>query len=271
MSGRIRLLVSDIDGTLVRNDKSLSDDVIAAVGRVRKAGLMMSLISARPPSGMLWIAQRLELTNFIGAFNGGTILCPDGAIVAAERLRPECAARALALLEHPAVTPWLFSDGLWYAQTLDGIYVPRERRAANVEPVISNNFARLLARVDKIVGVSNDHAVLARLEASVSATLGGDATVGRSQPYYLDITAPAANKGDGLSALARAAGVALDEVAVIGDQRNDLPMFARAGLAIAMGQGPSEVRAAADWVTRSNEADGVAHAIDELVLAEAPR
>ncbi len=271
MSGRVRLLVSDIDGTLVRNDKSLSDDVIAAVRRVHKAGLMMSLISARPPSGMLWIAKRLQLTNVIGAFNGGTILCPDGAIVAAERLKPECAARALSLLEHPAVTLWLFSDGLWYAQTIDGIYVPRERRAANVEPVITNDFAGLLARVDKIVGVSGDHAVLASLDASISATLGRDATVGRSQPYYLDITAPTANKGDGLSALARAAGVSLEEVAVIGDQRNDLPMFARAGLSIAMGQGPREVRAAADRVTESNEADGVAHAIDEIVLAEVVR
>lgn len=271
MSGRVRLLVSDIDGTLVRNDKSLSDDVVAAVRRVRKAGLMMSLISARPPSGIMWIAQRLQLTNVMGAFNGGTILCPNGAIVAAERLKPECAARALALLEHPAVTPWLFSDGLWYAQTIDGIYVPRERRAANVEPVITNNFAVLLARVDKIVGVSGDHAVLVRLDATISATLGRDATVGRSQRYYLEITAPAANKGDGLSALARAAGVALDEVAVIGDQRNDLPMFARAGLSIAMGQGPSDVRAAADRVTRSNEEDGVASAIDEIVLAEVTR
>ena len=271
MSGRIRLLVSDIDGTLVRNDKSLSDDVIAAVGRVRKAGLMMSLISARPPSGMLWIAQRLQLTNVLGAFNGGTILCPDGTIVAAERLKSEAATRALALLAHPAVTPWLFSDGLWYAQTIDGIYVPRESRAANVEPVSTKDFAGLLARVDKIVGVSDDHAVLVRLAASISATLGRDATVSCSQPYYLDITAPAVNKGDGLAVLARAAGVSLEEVAVIGDQRNDLPMFARAGLSIAMGQGPCEVLAAADRVTRSNEEDGVAHAIDEIILAEAAR
>lgn len=271
MSRHIRLLVSDIDGTLVRHDKSLSEGAIAAVGRARTAGITVSLISARPPSGMLWIAERLQLTGVLGAFNGGTIVHPDGTIVAAERLEPACAARALALLEHPAVSPWLFADGQWFAKTIDAVHVPSERRAANVEPVITRDFAGLLARVDKIVGVSDDHALVERLDASVSAALGTAATVGRSQPYYLDITARAANKGDGLSALAMAAGVPLEEVAVIGDQRNDLPMFARAGLSIAMGQGPPEVRAAADRVTRSNDEDGVAHAIDEIVLARATR
>ncbi|MFZ2982544.1 MAG: HAD hydrolase family protein, partial [Sphingobium sp.] len=122
---------------------------------------------------------------------------------------------------------------------------------------------------DKIVGVSDDHALLARLDGEIAAALGQDVTVGRSQPYYLDITAPRANKGDGVAALAAAIGVPLANVAVLGDERNDLPMFARAGLSIAMGQGPDAVRAAADRVTRSNEEDGVAHAIDEIILPEA--
>jgi|TARA_R110000868_G_scaffold371782_2_gene635550 Cof subfamily protein (haloacid dehalogenase superfamily) len=269
VSGRIRLLVSDIDGTLVRRDKSLSEGVIAAVGRAKAAGIAVSLISARPPSGMLWIAERLELTGVLGAFNGGTIVQPDGTVVSADQLEPECAARALALLDHPAITPWLFAGGLWYARAIDGVYVPRERRAANIDPIIRRDFAGLLAHPDKIVGVSDDHALLARLDGEIAAALGQDATVGRSQPYYLDITAPRANKGDGVAALAAAIGVPLANVAVLGDERNDLPMFARAGLSIAMGQGPDAVRAAADRVTRSNEEDGVAHAIDEIILPEA--
>ena len=271
MSGPIRLIVSDIDGTLLRQDKSLSDGVISAVGRARTAGIAVSLISARPPSGMLWIAKRLELTGVIGAFNGGTIVRPDGTIVSADQLEPECAARALALLEHPAVTPWLFSGGLWYAQATDDVYVPRERRAASIEPIIKDDFAALLAHPDKIVGVSGDHALLARLDGEIAAALGQFATVGRSQPYYLDITAPQANKGDGVAALAAAIGVPLANVAVLGDERNDLPMFARAGLSIAMGQGPDAVRSAADQVTLSNEEDGAAQAIDNIILMEASR
>ena len=96
--------------------------------------------------------------------------------------------------------------------------------------------------------------------------MGDAATVARSQPYYLDITAPAANKGDGIAAIAQAAGVPLDQVAAIGDMANDLPMFARAGLSIAMGQAPEVVRAKARHVTATNDADGVAAAIDRYIL-----
>ena len=99
--------------------------------------------------------------------------------------------------------------------------------------------------------------------------LGTQATVGRSQVYYLDVTAPRANKGDGVAALAHAAGVPLPQVAVFGDQRNDLPMFVRAGLSVAMAQGPEEVRAAATHVSTSNDEDGVAVAIDRFILHRA--
>lgn len=98
----VRLLISDIDGTLVRHDKTLSDGVVAAVGRARAAGIAVSLISARPPSGMLWIAEKLGLTDPIGAFNGGTIVRPDGTVVAAEHLDPAVSQRVLSLIDQPS-------------------------------------------------------------------------------------------------------------------------------------------------------------------------
>ncbi len=262
----VRLVLSDVDGTLVRNDKSLSDGVVAAVQRLKAAGIPMTLISARPPLGMLWIAERLGLTEPLGAFNGGTIVRPDGTILSAERLEPAVAKRALELIDRPGIIPWLFHAGRWHGGRLDDEHTPREVKAANQQPIVGGNLSTLLDAVDKIVAVSDDHAMLADLEREVAAALGKDATVARSQVYYLDITAPRANKGDGVAALARAAGVPLAQVAVFGDQRNDLPMFARAGLSVAMGQGPAEVRAAATHVSRSNDEDGVAFAIDEIIL-----
>jgi Cof subfamily protein (haloacid dehalogenase superfamily) len=260
------LLVSDIDGTLVRGDKSLGDPVVAAVKRLQAAGVPISLISARPPSGMLWIAERLGLTAPIGAFNGGTIVNPDGTIVSAARLSPEVAKRTLELIDRPGIVTWLFGEGRWYASRLDDLHDVRERQSANQEPVTGADFATLLGAVDKIVAVSDDAELLAGVEGAVSQAVGQEATVGQSQVYYLDITAASANKGDGVAALAAAMGVALEDVAVIGDQRNDLAMFRRAGLSIAMGQGPEAVRAAAMRVTGSNEEDGVAQAIDDILL-----
>lgn len=263
---RPRLLVADIDGTLVRSDKSLSAGTIAAAKRLEAAGVAMALISARPPSGMLWIARKLDLSTPLAAFNGGTIVGPDGTIRLVARLPSQVARHALALIDRPAIVKWLFSGGRWHVDRLDGVHDVAERKAVNQPPVVDGDFSLLLDAVDKIVAVSDDHPMLARLESEVARALGEGATVSRSQPYYLDITAPAANKGDGLAALAREVQVPLDAVAAIGDQRNDMAMFQRAGLSIAMAQGPAEVRACATYVTGSNDADGVAQAIDTILL-----
>ena len=101
--------------------------------------------------------------------------------------------------------------------------------------------------------------------------LGENAEVSCSQTYYCDITHPLANKGDGIVALAAAIGVPLDETAAIGDMPNDIPMLKRAGLAIAMGQAPAAVKAEADWISATNDEDGVAKAIERVLLPEVAR
>lgn len=266
MTTAIRLLLCDVDGTLVRSDKSLGPPVVDAIARLRAAGVPVSIISARPMSGMLWIAERLNLAKPMAAFNGATIFGADGRATKADHLGEAQAARALALLAERRVETWVFADAHWYATTGDGEHAKRERGSAGIEPTVQAGLSGRIARVDKIVGVSDDHAMLAALEPDMVAAMAGKATVARSQLYYLDVTPLTGNKGDGVTAIAQACGVPLSEVAVIGDQRNDLAMFARAGLSIAMRQGPDDVRAAAQFVTTSNDEDGVAHAIDTIIL-----
>lgn len=264
---RPRLFVADVDGTLVRSDKTLADATVAAFGRLAAAGIAASLISARPPSGMIRLAAALGLTGPMAAFNGGTLVDADGTIKSSIHLAPATAASALALLDEAGLEIWLFADGQWFTRHADHPRVPRERLSAGIEPTVVADFTGLTARVDKIVGIGDDEAVLLDLQRRAREAFGGMATVVMSQSYYLDFSAPRANKGDGITALAAVYGVPLTEVAVIGDMANDLPMFARAGLSIAMGQAPPAVRAAARFVTTSNTDDGVAHAIDTIVLA----
>ncbi len=261
----IKLVVSDVDGTLVRSDKTLSQATVFAFGRLRAAGVQATLISARPPSGMLALAQALDIDGPLGAFNGGTIFRRDGSIESARHLAPATVATALHLLEQAGVDIWLFAHGLWYSRAIDNPRVPHERLAADIEPTLVENFTSL-DQVDKVVGVSEDFEALKTLEGLMRVAIGDGATIARSQSYFLDITAPTANKGDGISAITDAAGLSLSQVAAIGDMANDLPMFARAGLAIAMGQAPDKVRAAARFVTASNDDDGVALAIDRYIL-----
>lgn len=265
MSAAICLLVSDIDGTLVRDDKTLSDANRAAIRALEADGVAVTLISSRPPSGMLWLAEALGIAGPMGAFNGGTMFDPDGTIRFAHRLAAADAAAMLQLIKGYGVTPWVFADGAWFTPDPGNRHGARERRASCLEPALRTDFTDLGARVDKIVGVSDDSDVLRRLETDAKLAMGSRATIARSQPYYLDITHRLANKGDGIAALTREAGFELKQVAALGDMANDIPMFARAGLSVAMGQAPTEVKAAARVVAATNEHDGVADAIERFV------
>lgn len=271
MSEPVRLLISDIDGTLVRKDKHLGPPVVDAMKRLCAEGVKVTLISARPLSGMLPIAEALGIDAPMGAFNGGTIAKPDGTIISAERLTPDAARRAVKAFDLPWVTTWLFADDRWHTTTTDNPHTDSERVTANQEPVIVEDFSALLERVDKIVAVSDEEGRLADLEATTAKALGDAATVARSQTYYLDVTAPEANKGRGVTILAKALDVPLAATAVIGDGQNDIAMFKVAGLSVAMGNGSGEVRGAANHVTRSNLDDGVAYAIDTFILPAADK
>jgi Cof subfamily protein (haloacid dehalogenase superfamily) len=267
----IRLLVSDIDGTLVRDDKSLPEANRHAILDLAEAGVPTTLISSRPPSGMLPLAAKLRITGPLAAFNGGTLFDADGTVRFAHRLGASDAAAMLRLVGRPGVAPWVYADGAWFVPSQDNAHLARERLAAGIEPTIRTDFAGLDGRIDKIVAVSDDHQLLLQLEQQARKMIGTRATIARSQAYYLDITHRLANKGEGLAALARAFGSDLAQVAVLGDMPNDLPMFARAGLSVAMGQAPADVQAGADATAASNEEDGVADAIFRFVRPKIAR
>jgi Cof subfamily protein (haloacid dehalogenase superfamily) len=264
----IRLLVCDVDGTLVDQNKQLTPATIAAVARLHDAGMGFTIISARPCSGMLPLADALGIDAPMAAFNGGIVFRRDGSVDSHVTIDETVARGVFDLIGDAPVDRWVFADNKWHASTDQGVHVEHERVAANQAPIVTQDFAALLDRADKITLVSDDPSVLGVLADRAKAAFGDKATVAMSQTYYLDVTALAANKGHGITALAAAFDVPLELVAAIGDQANDLPMLARAGVSVAMGNGPEAVRHAAQHVTLGNDQDGVAHAIDTLI---APR
>ncbi|KQT54466.1 hypothetical protein ASG43_02385 [Aureimonas sp. Leaf454] len=261
----IRLVVSDIDGTLVRPDKSLAPATVEAVARLRAVGIGFTLISARPPSGLAALIETLSLETPVGAFNGATIFRPGGAIVEAHHLDEDVARGIVEAYDGLDIPVWLFADGRWMTRRLDMPHIRQEIVAAAQEPVLAEDFGRWLGRADKVQGVCDDPERLERAEAILIARFGQRATIAKSQPYYLDATAPATDKGHGVRQLAGAFDVPLSAVAVLGDMPNDVPMFRIAGLAVAMGQAPVEVKAEAHAATLSNSADGVAAFLDRIV------
>lgn len=262
----IRLLVCDIDGTLVRHDKSLPNENVAAIRDLVKRGVAVTLISARPAAGIMPIARALGLPGPFGAFNGGTIFDAGGRELVANKV-PHTTAKALNdLYSQPGVTRWLFAAGEWLTSNPDNSHTAREVLSSGLQPRAAGDFSPWLNTVDKLVAVCDDDPVMDRIEAEAFDLAGVTATVVRSQDYYLDATAPQANKGEGVTRLAELYAVPLEQVAVIGDQANDIAMFRRAGLAIAMGQARPEVQAAASHVAASNEDAGVADAIARYII-----
>ena len=126
-----------------------------------------------------------------------------------------------------------------------------------------------LGNVGKLVGSSPYHDRVAACEAALASRLGSETTASRSQPYYLDVTPAGSDKGRAARHIAEILSVPIDEVAVIGDMANDLPMFEAARYRIAMGNGIEELKRMATFVTDTNERDGWAVAVNEYILPRA--
>jgi Cof subfamily protein (haloacid dehalogenase superfamily) len=263
--GPIKFLVSDIDGTLVTPDKTLTQAAIEAVAGLGRAGLPFTVISSRPPRGMASVVSPLAVSLPYAAFNGGNIVGADGNLIEARRLAADVAAKALAVLTKGGIGAWVFADGDWLVLDGAGPKIERERHTVGFGPKVVASFDAVLDRVDKLVGVSEDDAALTTAEAEVRGALGGKANIERSQAYYLDITHPLANKGEAVKTLAGMIGVDLAETAVIGDMTNDIAMFKVAGFSVVMGQSPAAVKAEADVVTRANTEDGFAYAVEHFI------
>ena len=262
---RIALVVSDVDGTLLTKDKTLTESAIDAVQKLGEAGIGFTITSSRPTIGMRFLIEPLHIALPIGAFNGSCIVDPELKPVE-QHLIPETAVRrALEVLTEFGTEIWLFTSDRWLARDADGQYVPHERRAIRADPTIVADFTPYLTSACKIVGAGGDPALMQRCEIAMQEALGTQATAVRSQSYYLDITPPGVNKGTFVQTIARRLGISLDAVATIGDMQNDLAMFRTSGTSFAMGNATDDVKKVATHVTASNEDEGFAKAMEVIL------
>ena len=262
---RIALVVSDVDGTLLTKDKTLTDGAKGAVRRLHEAGIGFTITSSRPTLGMRFLIEPLAIMLPIGAFNGSSIVDPQLHPVEQHLIPPAAAQRSLDILNEYGADIWLFTNDLWLTRNPDGEYVPHEKRAIRADPTIVTDFTPYLSDACKIVGASSDAAMLQRCEAAMQQALGAQATAVRSQSYYLDVTPPGFDKGTFVQAMAGRLGISTDAVATIGDMQNDLAMFRVSGVSFAMGNATDGVKKLATHVTASNEDEGFARAMEVIL------
>jgi Cof subfamily protein (haloacid dehalogenase superfamily) len=264
---RISLVVSDVDGTLLTRDKTLTDRAKAAVHQLHQRGIGFTITSSRPTIGMNFLVAPLAITLPIGAFNGSSIIDPHMKPIEQHLLPASATQRSLDLFDELGIDIWLFTNEQWLTRNGRGEYVPHEQRAIRADPTVIEDFTPYVTNACKIVGSSSDPDLLIRCERLMQQTLGDQATAVRSQSYYLDVTPPGHNKGTFVQAMARRLGVATGAVATIGDMQNDLAMFEVSGFSIAMGNATDEVKSHANRVTASNDEEGFAAAV-EMILRE---
>jgi hypothetical protein len=266
---KISLVLADVDGTLVTAEKVLTPRARAAVRALQAADIQFAITSGRPPRGMSMLIDPLALRTPVAGFNGGILVKPDMTVLEQHILAGDVARRALQVVLQGGMDAWVYSGNDWLVRDPGAPHVAREEWTVKFAPTLAENFDQVIDNAVKIVGVSDDHDRVARCEKDAQQALGSRASAARSQPYYLDITHPDANKGTVVKTLSRLLSTPTSEIATIGDMPNDVLMFRSSGLGIAMGNASPEVQAQADKVTASYDDEGFAKAIEEFILHRA--
>ena len=265
----IAAVLADVDGTLVTKSKALTPRALEAVEELHERGVLFAITSGRPPRGMRMLVHPLEMRGPMAAFNGGIMVTPDMTILDERTIPAEVAPAVIEAIQAHGLYAWIYRGAEWFVTDPQAPHAARESSTVQFPPTVVPSYEGLLDRAVKIVGVSDDHDLVAQCEIAVQQEFGTHASANRSQPHYLDVTNPYANKGIVVERMSYYYGIPLEQIATIGDQPNDVLMFERSGVSIAMGNASDEVQQQATFVTASNEDEGFAKAIEEFILPRA--
>lgn len=266
---KVKLLVSDIDGTLVTDDKKLTSEAVAAAQKLKDAGIHLCLVSSRPPQGIQMFFKDLDILTPFAALNGGEIIGNDGTIASSLAMGTQDVYQVCELLKKNDVNAWIFGGFDWLAFDMNDPFIVYEKAVVGANPKLIDNIRNYKNRVVKVEGVSTNTALLDQLAEQINLKYPETVKALRSSDHYLDITHPKANKGFAAVELGKQYGIDISEIACIGDMDNDIPMLEIAGLSIAMGQSTERVYRHAHFQTKTNEENGWAYAVENYILPRA--
>jgi len=262
----IRMMIADVDGTLVTQEKVLTDRAIAAVHKLHDAGILFAVTSGRPPRGMSMLIDPLNLTTPISGFNGGIVVDREMNVIDQKVIQQDLVQPMFKLLRSMNLDIWVYQGAKWFVGDRKAPHVDREAWTVKFEPTVVEDIESITESVAKIVGVSDDLGAIQAATEAAHKEFGTHVSAEPSQPYYLDITHPEANKGSTVEYLASKYMIPSEAIATIGDMPTDVLMFERSGVGIAMGNAKPDVQKAARDVTLSNEQEGFAVAVERFIL-----
>ncbi|SFA70100.1 MULTISPECIES: Cof-type HAD-IIB family hydrolase [unclassified Bacillus (in: firmicutes)] len=264
-----KMIVLDLDDTLLRNDQTISPRTKQALMDAQEAGVKVVLASGRPTFGMRKIAEELRLQDFgsyILSFNGAKIInCQTGEELFSSTLSPETMESLYRLSQREGVMIHTYIEDQIFTD-IDNKFTDIEGDLTGMEIVIVDNFVDAVQEPVVKALMLAEPEELAIVEKTLQAELAGKLSVMRSKPFFLEFTEAGVTKGTSLNHLIHTMGIKREEVIAMGDSYNDLAMIEFAGLGVAMGNAPEDIKAKADYVTDTNMNDGVAKVVEEFVL-----
>ena len=270
---KYKLLVLDVDGTLLNDEREISKRTLAALLKVQKMGVRIVLASGRPTYGLMPLAKVLELGNYGGfvlSYNGCQIIkAQNGEILFERRINPEMLPYLEKKARKNGFAIFTYHDDTLITDSPDNEYIKNEALLNNLKIIREDEFSTAIDFAPcKCMLVSDKEKALIGLEQHWEKRLAGTLDAFRSEPYFLEVVPCGVNKANTLGALLEHLGVTREEVIAVGDGVCDVTMLQLAGMGVAMGHSQDSVKVCAVYVTASNEEDGVALAVEKLILAE---
>lgn len=277
----IKLIAIDIDGTLLTPDGRITARTRAAIQAAQRAGIIVTLATARRYGGAQEVASALGIELPLIVYDGALIVShPTRTILARQTLAPILAGQAVALLRqqhiqpivHPCESEQCVKEEVWTGpEEFDNVGALTYLRVADkrVRRMPYEEMIERATAILRVVAFAEEELLQALLPTvSTLACCWNFAPVGSYQSAEISILEAGCSKASGVSTLAAHCGIALEHVMAIGDGYNDLEMIRIAGWGVAMGQAPRPVKATANAITATNQADGVALAIERYALGQ---
>ena len=266
---KYKLIAMDLDGTLNNDQKIITEKTKAALMDVQKAGIRLALASARPSPGLFKERDILNMQDYQGilmSYNGGRIVDAETNKVLFETSMDLAETKqVLRQLEKLPVTPILDDGVQFYVTDKNGYKVDYECKNNNMVCTEVENLADFLTFAPIKILMSVQPEELPKVQQRIAEMLPETLTVVQTAAFYLEVIPKVINKGQGIRDICKVLGITPAEVISFGDAANDIPMLQEAGVGVAMGNASEAVKQAADMVTRSNNEDGIAAALERLL------
>ncbi len=266
----VKLIALDLDGTLNNDRKQITPRTLAALMEVQRRGVRLALASARPSPGLFKERDILQMQNFGGilmSYNGGRITdAASGQVLFETAMDLQQAKQVLHRLEALPVTPILDDGKQFFVTDTNGYKVAYECENNHMTCRQVDDLAGFLdfSPVKILMSVLPEQ--LKEVRERIAANLPEELSVVQTAPFYLEVIPSTINKGQGIRDICRVLGIHSSDVIAFGDAENDIPMLRQAGIGVAMGNAADAVKAAADYITGSNNEDGIAAALEKLLM-----